>query len=64
MMKPEIELASLMEQFEAGSGQIAIIVSSYYKELCKNGIPQELAFDLTKTFHHMWWEKIVRGDKA
>ena len=50
-------LVSALDQMANVIRDVTVIMGSYYKSLLENGIPEELAYQLTLQYAEMFWAK-------
>lgn len=55
--KLPLDLVSAMDQVSGLTTQVAMIESSYFLELVKSGTPYDLACNLVRDWHNMYWNK-------
>ena len=60
-MNKETELVSDFEQAETALSMVAMMVAGYYKELVENGVPEDLAAELTMVYNEMHLSVILGG---
>ena len=58
---PEPGDTARQDQALTGIENTAIMVSSYYQELVKHGVPYALACELTIEFNRAVWEKYFKS---
>lgn len=49
------DITAQMDQMGATLAGLAEPISQYYKAMVKAGLPEDLAGDLTMSFHNLWW---------
>ena len=54
-MNEKLNIVSLLEQFETAVIDTAPIIAGYYKKLIEDGIPVDLAEQLTVDWHRIFW---------
>ena len=54
-----IKTQQQMEQYDAAVAGVATIAATYYAGLIKNGIPQDLAYQLVVDWHTAWWRTVM-----
>jgi hypothetical protein len=52
-------LATQIEQYETMIEQIALVAQAYYQALKDSGMPDNLAYELVKEWHTIWWTMII-----
>lgn len=57
------DLVSLIEQVSGIANQIAMVEGGYFRELLSNGVPYDLACDLVRDWHNMYWQKQFYPDE-
>lgn len=51
-------IIQMFEQFQTSVENQAVVVATYYKKLIQEGVPPDLAAQLTQQFNILWWNKI------
>ncbi|MFX0121866.1 MAG: hypothetical protein ACFE9A_20945 [Candidatus Hodarchaeota archaeon] len=57
----EVRFTSELEQFEATLINSAPLVQSYFEALTKNGLSNEFAYQLTRDWHRIFWERVMKN---
>jgi hypothetical protein len=59
-----MDLGQQLEQLEASLRAMIVLFATYYKALIENGMPDDLARQLTRDFHQQYTETMLNYRKA
>lgn len=61
---PTIKMRAQMDQLAEMMRSTAPVWKAYYLTLLDEGLPEDLAKELTVRVHDFWWQKVMRPHDA